>query len=362
MADHNSVLPPPTDRRSYLDVLRVAAVLGVVAIHVFGGIVVNPDIRGSKTWWAAVIVDVGSVWVVPMFVMVSGALLLTARAQAAGPGTFYRRRLLRLGPAFVFWQVFYILVARMWISGQHLSFGGVFALFADGTTYTHLYFLWLIVGLYAVAPILYPFLAAGTRARAIATALVLLAAVVLAYTASTLLTRFGSPHSITLTAFTQWIPYVGFFVAGVAFNGLRLSRSRVGVAGAVAVAALVAIILEYGLTEPGSTIRAVLPLGYPTLLTAILVLALFVTVQGLIGEWRPSERVRNVLQVLSDASFGVFLVHFVIMLLLRLVFPWLVEPQRTSFGITLLIWVAVVALSFAVTLVGRRIPFVRRIF
>lgn len=352
----------PRQRQAYLDVLRVAAVLGVVAIHVFGGIVVNSEIHGSADWWGGVIVDIGSVWVVPGFIMVSGALLLTPRAQDAGPGAFYRRRLLRLGPAFLFWQIFYIVVARIWITGQDLSLGGALALVADGNTYTHLYFLWLIVGLYAVAPVIYPFIAAGGRRRAIILAAVLLLLVIAAYTVAAVLTRFGAPRSISLTAFTQWLPYVGFFVAGVALNGIRLSRSRAVWAAVAGVAALVATLLEYGLTGPRSIVRAFLPLGYPTLLTAVLVIAIFLTVQQALGGWRPSARVDRALRTASDAAFGVFLVHFVVMLLLRLVFPEVIEPQRTSFLAALGVWAAVVVLSFGIATICRRVPVLRRLF
>nr|BFF10659.1 hypothetical protein GCM10025699_19620 [Microbacterium flavescens] len=64
-----------------LDILRVVAVAGVVAIHVFAATVENEAIRGSGTWWVAVAIDIGFIWVVPAFVMVSGALLFTTRMQ-----------------------------------------------------------------------------------------------------------------------------------------------------------------------------------------------------------------------------------------------------------------------------------------
>lgn len=353
---------PSAQRQVWLDVLRIAAVLGVVAIHVFGGIVVAPDLRGNPGWWAAVIVDIGSVWVVPAFIMVSGALILTDREQAVGPAHFYRKRLLRLGPAFVFWQIFYIVVARMWLTGQDISFGGMLALVADGNTYTHLYFLWLIVGLYAVAPIVHAFLAQGGRPRALALAGVLLVLMIAAYTAASVLTYTGSPRSISLTAFTQWLPYVGFFVAGAALNGVVLRRSRAwGVAG-LGILALTAIILEYGFTAPGGLTRALLPLGYPTLLTAITVLCLFLVLQALLARWTPSARMRRWLRTLSDASFGVFLIHFVLMLLLRAAVPALADAQMRSFWAAGVVWLVVTVASFAITIAARRIPVVRRVF
>jgi surface polysaccharide O-acyltransferase-like enzyme len=352
---------PATGRELYLDALRIAAVCGVVAIHVFAGLMTNPDVRGTARWWGAVVFDAGNVWVVPIFVMVSGALLLGDRAHAGGPAVFYRKRLLRLGPAFVFWQVFYIVVARAWISGQEISPGGVLTLIADGNTYTHLYFLWLIVGLYAIAPVIHPFLSQGTRRRALVMAGVIMSLTVLAYTTAAVISRFGEPRSVTLTAFTQWVPYVGFFVAGIALHGVVLRRGRAAAVGAIGALVLVAIILEYALVPPGSVVRAILPLGYPTLLTSIAVVCIFLTAQHLLAGRQLTPAWARFVRTLSDAAFGVFLVHFVLMLLFRLI-PGVADAQRTTFWGAALVWFVVVVASFAISIVARRIPFVRRVF
>ncbi|MFD0595628.1 acyltransferase family protein [Catellatospora coxensis] len=63
-------------RNHGLDALRVAAILGVVAIHVFGLMVGNDDLRGTLPWWIATAIDMGAVWCVPVFIMISGALVL----------------------------------------------------------------------------------------------------------------------------------------------------------------------------------------------------------------------------------------------------------------------------------------------
>ncbi|QKJ20019.1 acyltransferase [Microbacterium hominis] len=349
------------ERQPALDLLRVIAIIGVIAIHVFGAIVGNPDVRGSATWWAAVAIDLGFVWVVPMFVLVSGALLLTSRAQDSGPGHFYRKRLLRLGPAFVFWQVFYLWVVRAGMSGQELPLGTVVQLLADGTPYTHLYFLWLIVGLYAVAPVIWPFLRDGDRRRGLALAGVLLLVTALAYTTAAVLTWGGVTRTLQLSAFTQWLPYVGYFVAGFALSGIVLRRSRALIALAVAAIVLAGIVWEYGAAEPGTALRAILPVGYTSLPTMIATVCLFLAVVGLAAAWRPKPAVRRALVTLSDASFGVFLVHFVVLVGLRLLIPAFVPADR-SLPIALLLWILVVVISFAIAIAARRVPFVRRVF
>jgi surface polysaccharide O-acyltransferase-like enzyme len=337
------------------------AVVGVVAIHVFAATVENDAIRGSGTWWVAVAVDIGFIWVVPAFVMVSGALLLTPRMQDAGPAEFYRKRLLRLGPAFVFWQVFYIVVVRMWMSGQDLSLRAVAGLIADGTPYTHLYFLWLIVGLYAIAPVLWPYLRDGYRGRAIilATCVILVTASV--YSLSAILTATGTPRPIQLTAVTQWLPYAGYFVAGAAFAGIVVRGGRAALLALVSVALLSFAVWEYGIAPACPAVRALLPVTYTSIVTAGATIALFLVAQRVFAGVK-SARAVTVWRVLSDASFGVFLVHFVVLIALRMLLPGFAQAAASEIGSAVLLWACVVGLSFSISLLARRIPFVRRVF
>src|SRR5262245_13238400 len=63
---------------AYLSWLRVLAIVAVVSIHTTGLTMTQEGLRGSAVWWVAAAVNVGSTWAVPVFVMISGALLLRA--------------------------------------------------------------------------------------------------------------------------------------------------------------------------------------------------------------------------------------------------------------------------------------------
>lgn len=349
-------------REPSLDVLRIAAVMGVVAIHVFAAIVTNDAVRGGGTWWVAVAVDLGFIWVVPAFVMVSGALILDPRMQDAGPATFYRTRALRLGPAIVFWPIFYFLVVRILLSAHDLGIGEVVALLLEGRPYTHLYFLWLIAGLYVVAPVLAAFLSQGGRRRALVFAGVVLAASVLAYTAAGLLELAGRPRPIALTALTQWLPYVGYFLAGWALKDVVLGRRGTALASIVGVGCLAEVVVQYGLAPAWPVLQALAPVGYLSPFAAVATLCVFLVVRSTLATWVPRERTGGLLRTVSDAAFGVFLVHFAVIVALRSAFPaWAAAAESTLWGAAAL-WAAVVVVSFALTLAARRIPFVRRVF
>ncbi|WP_348788250.1 acyltransferase [Leifsonia sp. NPDC080035] len=361
-----ATVPEPTGARTRsvaLDVLRVTAILGVVAIHVFAAIVTNGAIRGSGTWWAATILDIGNVWVVPVFVMVSGALLLSPRQHAAGPAAFYRKRLLRLGPAFVFWQVFYLVVVRVLVQHQHLSITQTAGLVLDAKAYTHLYFLWLIVGLYVVAPVLAAFLNNGGDRRAYAFAGTVLVFTVVVVGLSGLATAYGDPHPIVLNALTQWIPYVGYFLAGWALRKLVLRPAWTVVVAVVTAGLLAELIWQFASTSAPAWLRAVSPGGYYGAAAAAASVGVFIVAQGVFARrGEPRMHASRFLTALSDAAFGVYLVHFFFLVLAVTVFPGLGVLRATSLPVAVAFWAGLVVLSFAVSLGARRIPYLRRLF
>ncbi|WP_164233530.1 acyltransferase [Microbacterium hydrocarbonoxydans] len=352
---------PRTPRRHRgLDVLRVVAIVGVVSIHTFGALRTSPEIQGTASWWVAVALNAGFIWAVPVFVMISGALLLGERPHRHGPMDFYRRRLMRLAPAFVFWQVFYLIVVRQWLSGLHEGPGAIAALLLRGEPYTHLYFLWLIVGLYIVSPVLRAFMSGGGRRRAVMLAAGALLITVLTYSSAALLTWAGHPTRLTLLALTQWVPYVGYFVAGYALRDVRLKGAALAACAGVVILALAWTVFQAGAVPPGSFVSAALSQSYLGPVTVVLAIALFVGVNSVFRSEASAGHAR-ILVTLSDATFGVYLVHFVLLILVRSL-PWFSTAATTSVATGTLVWVIVVVLSFAIVIPLRRVPFIRRLF
>src|SRR5437660_891414 len=107
-------------RLLWLDVLRVTAILGVITIHTVSPLTAGATVATfSAAWWAGATMNELSLWCVPVFVMISGALLL--RRQRPQPAsTFYRRRLHRIGIPLVFWTGVYLSL-RPTLFGEHLT-------------------------------------------------------------------------------------------------------------------------------------------------------------------------------------------------------------------------------------------------
>lgn len=336
------------------------AICGVVSIHTIGLVVSNRDLRGTTQWWVATAIDLGASWTVPLFVMLSGALVLSPRAHAAGPAAFYRKRFARILPALVVWNLVYLIVARVLMRGEDLTRNGVIKLLIDGKIFTAMYFLWLIAGLYLVAPVIAAFLSQGGERRARVLAAVALSFTLVSFATVGVSVLIGVPRPIHLGALTHWWPYVGYFVAGWALRSVRLSRRAVLVASTVAVVLLAEGVWQWGVSPAHRTLQALMPISYLGTSIAIATICIFLVGITLGARLAPGPRASTWLVRLSEASFGVFLVHLLILEALRTFIPAVYAAD--SLPVIVGAYLVVLVSSFAVSIGASKIPYVRAVF
>lgn len=135
------------ERLFELDLVRLAATLAVVMIHVSSGYLPG----GSGGYFLNQL----SRFAVPLFFAVSGASLLAAYGPELKPGPFYRGRLRKVLVPYVLWTGFYLLAS------YHFSPGAMAepAFWQDFAKYLflgidHLYFIVIIMQLYLLYPLL----------------------------------------------------------------------------------------------------------------------------------------------------------------------------------------------------------------
>jgi len=188
-----------------LDVLRIAAIVAVIWLHVSGEVVVNEPGPGDAEWWMGNFADAFSRWCVPLFVMASGALILPKRPHGA-PWDFYRRRAARIVVPTLFWTMIYLGVRAI---DDDASVRSLLIAVVRGTPYYHLWFLYMIAGLYIAAPLISRFLD-GTPPG------VVLAAMGLAFlvnsTESLIAEIVDGKRAYTFLG--MWPAYLGYFLAG----------------------------------------------------------------------------------------------------------------------------------------------------
>ena len=139
-------LPRGVDLR--LSLLKLLAAFAVVLVHTTMVRVSQVDPH-SLGWWFANVADAGGRIGSAMFAMVAGAILL-GRPSDQAPLRFIRQRMARLLPAVVFWSSFYF-VWRQWMWGG-ITWQVVAHDLLMGSPWYHLWFLFMMLGLYVAMP------------------------------------------------------------------------------------------------------------------------------------------------------------------------------------------------------------------
>ncbi|MBX9448114.1 acyltransferase [Dickeya chrysanthemi] len=136
----------------WLYIARIVSTFAVIVLHISAYTVSLAEL-GSFSWWAGNVYDSLARWCVPVFVMISGALLL-APEKNENLSFFYKKRMSKVFYPLVFWSVFFIL----WGIGKaKLSGGGendVLKNIINGRPYYHMWFLYMIIGLYIFTPLI----------------------------------------------------------------------------------------------------------------------------------------------------------------------------------------------------------------
>mgnify|MGYP004458923433 FL=1 len=139
------------NRVLYFDYLRVLATLGVIVLHVSAEFFYKVDVN-TYNWQVFNLFDSIMRFCVPIFVMISGAIFLNRNVPFS---MIYKKYILRLFTAFIFWKFIYFLfmgdspikqIQSLFSSG----FLNQFSLLL--TNHNHLWFITMIIGLYMFIP------------------------------------------------------------------------------------------------------------------------------------------------------------------------------------------------------------------
>jgi len=146
----------------WVDYIRAVTIFGVVLIHVAADVITEWGVIPAGRWWSANLYDSLVRGCVPVFIMLSGALLLPVQESL---GDFFRKRFNRVFIPFVTWTVLYLIWKKVFY--QHdLGFTRSLHLALGGGVWFHLWFIYLLVGLYLAAPVFRVFMLHATRLQA----------------------------------------------------------------------------------------------------------------------------------------------------------------------------------------------------
>jgi surface polysaccharide O-acyltransferase-like enzyme len=144
-------------RNQGLDLLRIFAMIAVVVIHAAA-----PYILGNKpldgSYITAITFDSFARFCVPVFVMISGALMLTVNEDIdKNPWQYYGKKVLRFLPPIIFWSVFYWGFSGkigyiLQSSSLEIAFNEIKHTLIREIPYYHMWYLFMMPGLFFMAP------------------------------------------------------------------------------------------------------------------------------------------------------------------------------------------------------------------
>lgn len=137
-----------------ISILRVVSTFFVIIIHVSGPLVVQYANISSFDWNVANVFDSLSRFSIPVFFMISGALLLDKDYDLKD---FLKKRSFKILPAFIFWSLAYSLLNRCFFNNELFSMKKIIRDVFYGSEY-HLWFIYVLLGIYLFTPILRPWI------------------------------------------------------------------------------------------------------------------------------------------------------------------------------------------------------------
>lgn len=289
---------------AYGDAMRVLGVLAILVVHSCDMILFEK--HGQPQWWIANFMDAAGRWAVPVFIMLSGALLLDPSREQS-PAEFYRRRLSRLGLAVLFWSAFFMLFAVYYTGWETPA--GIWKSLLKGQPYVHLHFVVRLAGLYLITPMLRVYVRnAPLRLRVQMVVGILGLAM-----ANSIATCFlGTEPS----AFAILWPFLGFYLAGNVLREVTVTRklfawSCVGfVFCVVAMAVGTAWLIPAGRVKPDPYPRMDMMLYdfLNPLRVGMSVFAWFILAY-VFGRMNPLGRTQRLMKWLAPLTLGIYLVH-----------------------------------------------------
>ena len=146
------------EKINWISNVRVFALIGVVLLHATCGLLYDFSVPPNAYWWIGNVYDSIVRCCVPLFVMITGALLLSKEIELK---PFFQKRFIRILIPFLFWSFAYILSEAYLSSLQestnfftnlwHSNF--VTRLFKDEIS-VHLWYVYMLIGLLLFIPIL----------------------------------------------------------------------------------------------------------------------------------------------------------------------------------------------------------------
>lgn len=342
------------ERLIYADILRIVCVFGVLVIHSVSLFWRHIPIK-TVSWTVFACLDSVFRFAVPVFVMISGMFMLSPEKDR-GIKNLYSKNILRIFTSFVFWSLLYAVFNSIPTNPDiHFSIHKFFLRIIQGEY--HLWFLFMIAGLYMVTPVLRKIVEDKKLTEYF---LAIWFVFCLFANFAKLIPYFGDTIFEVLRKFkmSAAIQYSGFYILGYYLNKYPLDkkfRIPVYILGFLSIAATALATVYFSFSAMNAQSQYLEYLLPTTMLSSC---SLFIFIQNACAKRSFSDKKKQVIAALSKYSFGVYLCHiFVINTFNRLDIIKLELPYIVIFSIAL---ISTVIISTIVSAILNHIPVLKK--
>lgn len=346
-----------------VDLIRTVAMGGVILLHAAGQWAITSQEMNQLTpmgitgWVVVDIYQTLGVLAVPLFLMLTGALLLQPEKRNESLSVFFKKRWARIGLPFFFWAVVYF-VWDFLVQKIPFSLGAISQGILNGV-YTQFWYIYVLVGLYLLTPLLRALLTNANQT-------LMKYFIILWVLGVAIMPFFGllSPFKLNSNVFAIG-GYVGFFVLGTYLTTVKLRRSTLWIFILLGVALTAFGTYALAATIGGTQIYFFQEYISPTIILAsVMMFLLLLTIQppSVKQESNPSKG-NKLLKVISKNTLAIFFIHVMV----------LESFQNGYFGFAInrntinpiievpLLTVIVLFASLAIILLLKKIPYMSKL-
>ncbi|UKJ08257.1 acyltransferase [Solitalea lacus] len=291
----------------WADSLRALTTIAVIILHVTAPLLTSME--SLTDWWIGNIIESLVRFSVPVFFMLTGALLFDKEYSIS---IFLKKRFFRVVIPFIFWSIPYILFSLTLkvMHKEHLDYFQVFTFiidqFKNGSSY-HLWFVYTLLGIYLFTPIISKWIRSSTNKEILYFLIIWLITVLFTYP---ILSIFET--KVDLSYFNGFLGYtiLGYYLRKVNFESTRKKDS-------------IAIFLFFPgliITIAGTYFLFILKgekdeLYYSYLTFNVLMCAIGVYLY-VKDKYVKNQFILKFLNLINRFSYGIYLVHVLILIFL----------------------------------------------
>lgn len=340
-------------KMKWLDNGRSLAIFFIVLLHTSALVITNTSMH-EPIWNIAIFYDSLTRWGVPVFVIISGYLLLDPSKNETWED-YYKKRFAKILIPLIFWTIFYMLwkifIASLDGTGT-VTYVSLFKSLLAGKPYYHLWFLYMIIFFYVFVPII-------RRTISVMTKNELIIGIIFLFILSMINTLYGYVLFKNKALFFTWfLSYLPYFLTGISIR-LYYVNKKINILLLTIIGSTIAltyfgtkiISFKYGIAHG-------LYFYDPLSITVVpMSIAIFLLFKNLLSFTFINVEITKKFAYLS---FGIYLIHPIYLDIVKIYFmPFLIDETSifNIFLISVLIYIASTLSAIAIN----KISFIRKI-